>query len=99
VDTAKGLAFLLWSRPKAPYEWWMGMSNKRDADDLPPTTNSKICVGCGTVAPPTDSEHTLISMKHGWRVSRAVDGKGRSGMVWRCPTCWTEFRAKGQLRK
>jgi hypothetical protein len=77
----------------------MGMSTKREPDPPAPKENAKVCVGCRAVAPPTDSEHTLISMRHGWRVSRATDAKGRAGIEWRCPQCWAEFRAKGGPRK
>jgi len=54
---------------------------------------TKTCVDCGQVSPPTDEMHTLISMKHGWRCTLATDAAGRKTMVWRCPGCWTKFRA------
>ena len=56
--------------------------------------NSKVCIECGTVAPPTDENNTLITMQHGWRLTRSFDTKGRAHMEWRCSPCWATYRKK-----
>ncbi len=52
------------------------------------------CVDCGKPAPTTDTNYTLISARHGWRLTRAPDRDGRRIMEWRCPTCWQAHRKK-----
>jgi hypothetical protein len=47
------------------------------------------CVGCLVWSPETDTNYTLISSRHGWRLTRGINAAGRSVMEWRCPTCWT----------
>lgn len=53
------------------------------------------CVGCQAKAPKTDTAHTLIGDKHGWRLARAVDAHGMVVMQWRCRSCWQKFKAFG----
>jgi hypothetical protein len=50
------------------------------------------CVDCKKPSPETDTNYTLISAEHGWRLhrTRAVDGTFL--MEWRCPTCWQRFK-------
>ena len=67
----------------------MTSSKSDDLDD-----EKKACVDCGTVAPPTETNYTLISQRHGWRLTRTVDGKGRRAVEWRCPKCYARFREK-----
>jgi len=55
--------------------------------------NRHECVNCGTLSPATDTNYTLISSQHGWRLSREPDKFGRTSMVWRCPTCWAKHKA------
>jgi hypothetical protein len=52
------------------------------------------CVDCGKLPPPTDTSYTLISTRHGWRLTRAVDKDGQRIMEWRCPSCWQIHRKK-----
>jgi hypothetical protein len=52
------------------------------------------CVGCGIVPPPTETNYTLISPQHGWRLLRTFDKNGRKVMQWRCPSCWANYRQK-----
>jgi len=52
------------------------------------------CVDCGKPAPPTDTNYTLISARHGWRLTRGPDRNGVRVMEWRCPTCWQVHRKK-----
>lgn len=49
------------------------------------------CVGCGKRAPETETNYTLISGRHGWRLSRTATPEGVL-MEWRCPTCWKEHK-------
>jgi hypothetical protein len=51
------------------------------------------CVDCHRVAPQTNSEHTLISASFGWRLARAKAADGSATVVWRCPTCWRQYKA------
>jgi hypothetical protein len=53
---------------------------------------SKYCVGCGIEPPPMDDNSTLVSMKHGWRLTRTVDADGTVTAEWRCKTCWVRHR-------
>jgi hypothetical protein len=55
--------------------------------------HSHSCVDCGIRVPPQDDESALISMKYGWRLTRKVEGDGSSTLEWRCPNCWTAYRA------
>lgn len=64
-----------------------------DASDESKARNEARCIDCGSLPPPTDPDNTLIS-RHGWRLTRAVDGDGRKRMEWRCPECWKEYRSK-----
>lgn len=52
------------------------------------------CVDCGTSAPRTETNYTLISSRYGWRLTRTADANGRRVMEWRCPSCYTRYRAK-----
>jgi hypothetical protein len=52
----------------------------------------EICVNCMKRSPETDSDYTLLSSQHGWRLMRT---KAASGVVlreWRCPSCWGDFK-------
>ena len=54
----------------------------------------KRCVDCNSIPPETQTNYTLISPQHGWRVRR-YEKDGRKVMEWRCPECWRAFRAQG----
>jgi hypothetical protein len=51
------------------------------------------CVGCRAEAPATQTNFTLISQRHGWRLTRQVDSSGRSFLEWRCAACFARFRS------
>jgi len=52
------------------------------------------CVGCGALPPSSGSGSiTLLSLKHGWRLSRKSDAAGEARSEWRCRSCWTAYRA------
>ncbi len=57
------------------------------------TENRHQCVTCGTLSPSTETNYTLISSQHGWRLSRGTDKLGRPTMEWRCPKCWARHKA------
>lgn len=61
-------------------------------DENADVTSRKHCVDCGVLSPATETNYTLISARHGWRLTRLVDATGRSQMEWRCPRCWEVFR-------
>jgi hypothetical protein len=50
------------------------------------------CVGCGVRAPATDTNYTLISSKHGWRLLRRALGDGEYALDWRCRECWRAYK-------
>jgi hypothetical protein len=50
------------------------------------------CVDCHTLAPPTNTAHTLISAAHGWRLHRRNLVGGKVEFEWRCPKCWLAFK-------
>jgi len=52
------------------------------------------CVDCGKEPPETETEYTLISSRHGWRLTRGADLNGQRVMEWRCPACWLAHRKK-----
>lgn len=62
-----------------------------DEDEEP--GSQRQCVDCGSHAPRTQTAHTLISSKHGWRLSRARATEGYS-FQWRCPKCWAAYKAR-----
>jgi hypothetical protein len=51
------------------------------------------CVDCGALSPPTETNYTLISPRHGWRLSRTVDEHGRRFAQWRCKDCWERHKS------
>jgi hypothetical protein len=59
-----------------------------DADDK----KSHTCVDCGTTSPTTETNYTLISARHGWRLTLGQDEHGARVMQWRCPSCWARHR-------
>jgi hypothetical protein len=57
-----------------------------------PAESRQTCADCGETPPATETNYTLISARHGWRLSRSVDEHGQKVMKWRCPDCWKKFR-------
>ncbi len=49
---------------------------------------TKRCVGCNAVAPPTETNYTLISNQHAWRCAKQLDANGQKVLFWYCATCW-----------
>jgi len=52
------------------------------------------CADCGGESPETNTNYTLISQQHGWRLVLHSDASGRRFAEWRCPKCWTQHREK-----
>jgi hypothetical protein len=61
-------------------------------EPLQSETGQHRCVGCNAVSPPTETNYTLISSRHGWRLDRSVDDNGQKTLRWYCPTCWQRQR-------
>ncbi len=51
---------------------------------------TQVCVQCARTSPATDSNHTLISARHGWRLTREQSASGQLAVAWRCPKCWQQ---------
>jgi hypothetical protein len=52
------------------------------------------CVDCGASSPATETNYTLISARHGWRLTRAERPDGTRLVEWRCPVCWQLQKAR-----
>ena len=50
------------------------------------------CVDCGEASPRTSTNYTLIS-RVGWRLTRSRSASGEARFEWRCPACWTAYKA------
>jgi hypothetical protein len=61
------------------------------------TQTSHQCVGCRAWSPPTETEHTLISAQHGWRLTRRFDDAGTMVVEWRCPACWARYKQRKNM--
>ena len=70
------------------------------ASDSLEATEERSCTDCGARAPSTETNYTLISASHGWRLASRPRGAGEKPVLeWRCPTCWAAYRiAGGKLR-
>ncbi len=64
--------------------------------DLLPTGGApaRVCVDCRASAPETDTNYTLISSQHGWRLTRDQSPDRPGVMVWRCPECWQRHKQR-----
>jgi uncharacterized C2H2 Zn-finger protein len=54
----------------------------------------KRCVDCGLEPPKTETNYTLVSQQHGWRLTRTKTDEGFVTTL-RCPACWAKFKASG----
>ena len=52
-----------------------------DADEK----KSHICIDCGTTSPSTDTNYTLISARHGWRLTVVASRFVEAGWGWVAP--------------
>jgi hypothetical protein len=67
-----------------------------DPDDGASETKRPECTDCGALSPPTETNYTLISQRHGWRLVFCADASGRRTAEWRCPKCWARRRDPSQ---
>jgi hypothetical protein len=51
------------------------------------------CIDCKTPAPATDTDYTLISKTHNWRLERRWE-HGALVLEWRCPRCWQHYKMR-----
>lgn len=74
----------------------MGLLEDYMANDDASVENARShrCADCGAAAPATETNYTLISAQHGWRLSIDKLPDGRREPVWRCPDCWAAFRGR-----
>jgi len=68
-----------------------GMS---DSDDI--SAHRHQCVDCGKFSPQTETNYTLISSQHGWRLTLGTDAQAKRVMQWRCPKCWAKRKPNAQ---
>ena len=59
----------------------------------------QMCVDCGLLAPPTETNFTLISQRHGWRLTRHTDPSGKRSLEWRCPKCYSLVKEKQGIKR
>jgi hypothetical protein len=64
------------------------MASNDDVSDGP-----RVCVDCRASAPRTETNYTLISSKHGWRLAKRIDAVTGLVFEWRCPSCWERYKA------
>ena len=71
------------------------MQDKKAADEGDSELrNVRVCTDCKTESPEVETNYTLISARHGWRLSRTLDARGKLLMQWRCPRCWALFKSR-----
>ena len=66
-------------------------------DEDPFDNGREHCVGCNAIAPATETNYTLISQRHGWRLTRATTSTGRKISEWRCPECFEKYRPRQKI--
>jgi hypothetical protein len=54
------------------------------------------CVDCKKLSPETELTYSLLGLA-GWREVRA-EQVGKMVSIWRCSTCWAEFKKKTRAR-
>jgi hypothetical protein len=67
-------------------------ADEENVETAASTDDRQTCADCGAQPPPTETNYTLISARHGWRLSRAITPSGVKVMKWRCPECWRKYR-------
>ncbi|HEU4406714.1 MAG TPA: hypothetical protein VFS43_15715 [Polyangiaceae bacterium] len=63
--------------------------------DAPAGSPGRFCVRCKAPAPKTESAHTLISQRHGWRCVKRRDRGERPVLEWFCASCWQQRKRAG----
>ena len=54
-------------------------------------TEAQRSIDSKKAAPATETNYTLISKTHGWRLDRRHEN-GAIVLEWRCPECWQKFK-------
>jgi hypothetical protein len=72
----------------------LGFSDVESSGPNMTDANTRTCVACGSQAPTTETEYTLIGAKHAWRCKKAVTSDGNAVLEWFCPSCWKKVQAK-----
>jgi hypothetical protein len=44
----------------------------------------------------TDTNYTLISARHGWRLTLHTAANGTRQAEWRCPMCWATYKPRAK---
>ena len=52
------------------------------------SNNQQECCVCHDVSPVTQTNYTLISPKHQWRMEVRMGQNGVKEPLWYCPSCW-----------
>ncbi|MGC4063428.1 MAG: hypothetical protein QM784_01990 [Polyangiaceae bacterium] len=60
-------------------------------DDDQVTTKQQCCV-CRAESPLTNTNYTLISPRHQWRMELRTDEHGNKEPLWYCPHCWERMK-------
>jgi hypothetical protein len=68
------------------------MSDDPRAKSEPAVEHRPTCKDCGAVSPQTETNYSLISQRHRWRLVLFSDESGRRVAEWRCPSCWSLHR-------
>jgi hypothetical protein len=54
------------------------------------------CAECGATAPDTETVYTLIGQQFAWRLTYAIDEKGRRRPEWLCHDCFKKKKDAAQ---
>jgi len=54
------------------------------------------CIACGARSPEVETEHTLISSRFGWRLTRQLKNEELI-LEWRCARCWQRYKQERAL--
>jgi hypothetical protein len=62
-----------------------------------------VCEDCGTNAPASDTNYTVVTSRYGWRLTRVslVSEQGDPpvhAVQWRCPSCWQRYQGRAVAR-
>jgi len=68
--------------------------DEEPSHDSGPPPSQFVCADCHARSPPTRTGETLVTSKYGWRATRVPNSEGGYTAEWRCPACWTTFKAR-----
>jgi hypothetical protein len=70
----------------------VAMGSDQGHHDAAPESDRGTCADCGERPPPTSSDHSLLSVRFGWRLQLHESPDGTKVPVWRCRSCWLKFK-------